>query len=62
MIKCKKIIEKDGRYYMGYVVPEGSPIKSAIVMVAGYTEAEASKKLEEAIKDWPPKYEAKYTL
>ena len=62
MIKCKKIIQKEGRYYMGYVVPEGKGLTSAIVMVAGYIEEEAASKLETAILEWPPKYTAKYTF
>ncbi len=59
-IKCNRVYEQDGRYVMGYLVPEGKPNRSAIIVIAGYTAVEAAEKLERAIKEMPEKYARKY--
>jgi len=62
MIKCKKIIEQDGQYWMGYLVPDGKSVRSAIIIIAAYTEAKAGEKLEVAIKEMPDKLKSKYEI
>jgi len=61
-IKCVRMYEKEGGYVMAYGVPEGKSIRSNIICVAGYTQAQAEALLEQAIVEMPPKFAAKYTF